>query len=638
MAVQVRQCRVEKSKSDQSCMFLNDQPIRDHVDHSTYTVDDHHHDHDHGNLKNYLIDSMARLFRFERSLIQEDAGLTILNVDDFGAEGNGINDDKQAFEKAWEKACSSTGRTVLVVPQKTYLTKPVKFQGPCKSNNLTVQIRGTIEASDNRSNYIDKHWLLFENIQNLSVEGGGTLDGKGQVWWDHSCKFHKYHALTFRKCDNLVVRDLKVRNSPQMQVAFEKCKKVRASHLTVTAPGNAPNTDGIHITHTQDIEISNSDIGTGDDCISIVSGTQKVRTTDITCGPGHGISIGSLGGGSSEAHVSDVIVDRAKFSGTSNGVRIKTWQGGSGSVSNIKFLNIEMNNVYNPIIIDQNYCIEKKSCNEQNSAVEVRDILYRNITGTSAAKVAVKFDCSRSFKCENIVLEDVDIRQHRGKDEVEASCKNVELTDFGVVSPPCPHAHEGRKNDNTAPPPVQQPGQGKNDTAPPPPVQQPGQGKNDTAPPPPVNQPGQGKNDTAPLPPPVQQPGQGKNDTTAPPPIQQPGHATRPPVQQRRHHHNHRSHHHHHHRRHHNNHRGGGPTRPLPVQQPGHGNDHKEGPPVQQSVFNVDDFGAKGNGKDDTAVWLGGSSERCAVAEHHGHKHIRCCDKVRLQQELCVPR
>lgn len=37
-------------------------------------------------------------------------------------------------------------------------------------------------------------------------------------------------------------------------------------------------------------------------------------------------SIGSLGAGKSEAEVSNVVVDTAKFSGTSNGVRIKTWQ------------------------------------------------------------------------------------------------------------------------------------------------------------------------------------------------------------------------------------------------------------------------------------------------------------------------
>ena len=37
-------------------------------------------------------------------------------------------------------------------------------------------------------------------------------------------------------------------------------------------------------------------------------------------------SIGSLGAGKSEAEVSNVVVDTAKFKGTSNGVRIKTWQ------------------------------------------------------------------------------------------------------------------------------------------------------------------------------------------------------------------------------------------------------------------------------------------------------------------------
>lgn len=38
------------------------------------------------------------------------------------------------------------------------------------------------------------------------------------------------------------------------------------------------------------------------------------------------VSIGSLGSGNSEAHVSDINVYGAKFYGTTNGLRIKTWQ------------------------------------------------------------------------------------------------------------------------------------------------------------------------------------------------------------------------------------------------------------------------------------------------------------------------
>ena len=40
-------------------------------------------------------------------------------------------------------------------------------------------------------------------------------------------------------------------------------------------------------------------------------------------------------------------------------------KGGSGSASNIKFQNIEMNNVTNPIIINQHYCDQKVPCKEQ---------------------------------------------------------------------------------------------------------------------------------------------------------------------------------------------------------------------------------------------------------------------------------
>jgi polygalacturonase len=45
-----------------------------------------------------------------------------------------------------------------------------------------MNIYGTIQASRRRSDYQKhtKHWLLFENIQNFTVEGGGIINGNGR--------------------------------------------------------------------------------------------------------------------------------------------------------------------------------------------------------------------------------------------------------------------------------------------------------------------------------------------------------------------------------------------------------------------------------------------------------------------------
>ena len=58
---------------------------------------------------------------------------------------------------------------------------------------LNDQISGTLEASNDRSDYSQdgRHWLLFDSVQNLIVEGGGTINGNGKIWWQNSCKVNK---------------------------------------------------------------------------------------------------------------------------------------------------------------------------------------------------------------------------------------------------------------------------------------------------------------------------------------------------------------------------------------------------------------------------------------------------------------
>jgi polygalacturonase len=166
-----------------------------------------------------------------------------------------------------------------------------------------------------------------------------------------------YQNLRFDFITNALVRDITTLDSKNFHVNVLGCKNLTFQHFTVSAPGESVNTDGIHVGQSTGIYIIDSKIGTGDDCISVGDGTEELHITGVTCGPGHGISVGSLGKYPNEKPVSGIFVKNCTISDTTNGVRIKSWPALYGGVaSNMHFEDIVMNNVQNPVIIDQGYC------------------------------------------------------------------------------------------------------------------------------------------------------------------------------------------------------------------------------------------------------------------------------------------
>ncbi|XP_039053883.1 probable polygalacturonase At1g80170 isoform X2 [Hibiscus syriacus] len=365
----------------------------------------------------------------------------VLSLIDFGAKGDGYHNDSKAFEKAWNVACSFRGRIRIVIPAGyTYLIHPFQLGGPCKSK-ITLMISGTIVAP--KSPHVwdglnPRKWLYFHEVKHLRVAGGGTINGMGQKWWARSCKRKKKNALTFHRCKDLKVHDITMVDSQQMHVAFTNCLRVTVSNLKVIAPATSPNTDGIHISSSRGVEVKNSIVRTGDDCVSIVGNTSRVQIRNIVCGPGHGISIGSLGKSNSSSQVRNILVDRALISNTENGVRIKTWQGGNGYASDMKFTNILMENVAYPIIIDQYYCDSDLPCANQTLAVKVENISYVHIKGTSATEEAIRFVCSDRLPCEGLYLEDIQLDSSDNGGVTKSFCWEAYGSSSGLVQPsPC---------------------------------------------------------------------------------------------------------------------------------------------------------------------------------------------------------
>ncbi|KAJ4723885.1 polygalacturonase-like [Melia azedarach] len=349
----------------------------------------------------------------------------------------GKTDSTQSFLQAWAAACSSVKASTISVPAGRFLVKTAVFRGPCK-NKITVQIKGTIVApSDYRAIGNSEHWILFVQVDGVSVLGG-TLDAQGAGFW--ACRKSGQNcpvgarSITFSWANNVIVNGLTSMNSQLSHRAINNCKNVIVRKAELIAPADSPNTDGIHIQTSTGVTITGSTLQTGDDCISIGQGTRNLYMSSIKCGPGHGVSIGSLGQELNEDGVENVTLTDSVFTGSDNGVRIKSWARPSkGFVRGVLFQNLIMKNVESPIIIDQNYCPHNQGCPSKTSGVKISEVKYKNIQGTSATPEAVTFDCSPSSPCTGITLQDIKLTYMNKA--ATSSCKNIGGTSGGVLMP-----------------------------------------------------------------------------------------------------------------------------------------------------------------------------------------------------------
>ncbi|KAM6602256.1 hypothetical protein CsatA_021865 [Cannabis sativa] len=383
-----------------------------------------------------------------------------VNILNYGAVGNGIKDDSLAFSKAWSDTCNSVANqsTLLVPSGHTFLVQPLTFTGPCKSPNLYFQLEGGVVAPGGPEKWKIKAQSLisFENVSGLTLDGYGTINGLGKGWWDLSCANHpklkgcydrRPTTLTFIYCTRIRVNNIFMINSPQVHILVWYSNDVKFDSVSINSPALSPNTDGIHIEDSKNVSVFHSVIKAGDDCISIGDQSFHILIVNIFCGPGHGISIGSLGRDGEEVKVENIQVHRANFFGTTNGVRIKTYQVmytlkfinmnlvGKGIVQHVGFKNLTFHNVENPIIIDQHYCFDPNGCPDLPTAVHIDDVKFQGAIGTSASEVAMNLNCSKSVPCTNINFKNIRLKPAKSLKRIKSSCNNAYGSNTGTVKP-----------------------------------------------------------------------------------------------------------------------------------------------------------------------------------------------------------
>jgi polygalacturonase len=231
---------------------------------------------------------------FSAAAFAQDANLKIHNVKDYGATGRKTDSAQAAIQKAID-ACAATGGGIVYLPPGEYSSGTIHLRSHVR---LHLETGATIFSIKDQKAF-DKDALLFgEDLQNITIEGRGTIDGQGEYEWrpddieDDFIRPNKELMLSLGKsimrsfpkknqfgklilllrCRDVRISGLSLINSPSWTIHPYGCERVAIDGVYIRSSlAEGVWADGIDPDGCKDLRISNCTIETGDDALVFYS-------------------------------------------------------------------------------------------------------------------------------------------------------------------------------------------------------------------------------------------------------------------------------------------------------------------------------------------------------------------------------
>jgi len=348
------------------------------------------------------------------------------DISKLGAVADGKTINTGYIQKALDLAGADGGK--VLIPTGIYLCGPLSIHSKTEliiSKGATLRLINDIE----RYPVINGHYANFLEILNgadIKISGGGVIDGQGKIWWEK----YDAKALVYRRPQLLFagnparieITGVTFLDPPNTHMSLKDAEDVYIHGITISAPANSHNTDGINIS-ARNCTIDDCDISTGDDNIAINFGgkpgnapeCENFLITNCRFGYGHGLSVGSYTSGG----LRHLTVSKCTFDGTSCGVRIKTARGRGGVVEDLTYSDLTMKNVRAPFYISEYYPHEPVNPADDitqpagDRTPVYRNILLKNISAYGAEE-AVKLWGLPESPIENVRFENVAVNAKKG--------------------------------------------------------------------------------------------------------------------------------------------------------------------------------------------------------------------------------
>lgn len=375
-------------------------------------------------------------------------------VTDFGAKGDGVTKNSEAFKKAIE-TCNKAGGGKVVVPSGNFFTGPIYL----KSNvNLVVSEGATITFSRDTKDYpiVLTRWEGMDCMnyspqiyayaeKNIAITGSGTINGNADKnnWWPWKGRTSygwkkgdpnqfiardSLHVLMKQKvdprkrifgdahylrpymiqpynCKNILISGVKLIDSPMWFASPVMCENVIFEKVQFISHG--PNTDGCDPDACKNVLIKDCYFDTGDDCIAIKSGrdedgrgNKKPAENHIIEGcimkDGHGgIVIGSeIAGGAKNIYAVNCKMDSKNLDRV---LRVKTSSSRGGTIENIFLKDIQVGS-YGESAIHFNMFYE----NTGDFMPTIRNIWVENLNVEKGGDYAIWINAYEASPIENL--------------------------------------------------------------------------------------------------------------------------------------------------------------------------------------------------------------------------------------------